>query len=135
MKVPHLHDYSACVQQLDNPLENYLSSAEQKANNVVYNAGSQGRGVAMEAGQVVPNGISAFRAAYKDSLKDCEAALSKTQECPAYRKCNLRDATPSKLADLCAGHETLHALKALLKHRENLFSLRYPSCSVYKYST
>jgi hypothetical protein len=66
--------------QVGDPVETYLSSAEQKANNVVYNAGAQGRGVAMEAGQAVLNGISAFRAAYADSLTKTESALTGQQE-------------------------------------------------------
>ena len=64
----------------NDPIETYLSSAEQKANNVVYNAGAQGRGVEMEAGQAVLNAIGAFRAAYADSLKKTESALTEQQE-------------------------------------------------------
>jgi len=70
---------SAWGQSLD-PIWNYLSSAEQGANNVVDNAGAQGRGVAMEAGQAVLNAIAAFRAAYADDLKKTEESLSVEQE-------------------------------------------------------
>jgi hypothetical protein len=65
--------------QINDPIENYLSSAEEKADNVVYNAGAQGRGIAMEAGQAVLNGISAFRALYKDALQQAESSLTKKQ--------------------------------------------------------
>lgn len=71
---------SAARAQIGDPIEAYLSSAEQKASNVVNNAGAQGRGVAMEAGQAVLNAIGAFRAAYADSLKKTESALTGEQE-------------------------------------------------------
>lgn len=74
--------------QTVDPIETYLNSAEQKANNVVYNAGAQGRGVAMEAGQALLNGISAFRAAYADSLTKTESALTGQQE-EFFRKIRL----------------------------------------------
>jgi hypothetical protein len=66
--------------QVVDPVDNYLSSAEQKANNVVYNAGAQGKGVAMEAGQAALNAIGSFRAAYADSLKLSQNALTGQQE-------------------------------------------------------
>ena len=69
---------SAWSQNLD-PIEKYLSSAQEKANNVVYNAGAQGRGIAMEAGQAALNAIGSFRAAYADSLKLTESALKGQQ--------------------------------------------------------
>jgi hypothetical protein len=62
-----------------DPIDNYLSSAQEKANNVVYNAGAAGRGVAMEAGQAALNAIGAFRAGYADSLKLTEGALKGQQ--------------------------------------------------------
>ena len=71
---------SSAHAQIGDPIDNYLSSAEQKANNVVYNAGAQGRGVAMEAGQAVLNAIASFRAAYADSLKKTESTLTREQE-------------------------------------------------------
>jgi hypothetical protein len=70
---------SAARSQSLDPVDNYLSSAEQKANNVVYNAGAQGRGIAMEAGQAALNAIGSFRAAYADSLKLTESALKGQQ--------------------------------------------------------
>lgn len=60
-------------------IESYLESAQQKANDVVYNAGAQGRGVAMEAGQAALNAIASFRSAYADSLKKTETALTGQQ--------------------------------------------------------
>jgi hypothetical protein len=60
-------------------IESYLESAEQKANDVVYNAGAQGRGVAMEVGQAALNAIASFRSAYADSLKKTETALTGQQ--------------------------------------------------------
>jgi hypothetical protein len=65
-------------QSLD-PIDNYLTSASEKANNLVYNAGAAGRGVAMEAGQAALNAIGAFRAGYADSLKLTEGALTGQQ--------------------------------------------------------
>ena len=51
------------------PIESYLSSAEKKATTVVNNAGSQGRGVAMEAGQSVLSAIAAFRMPRRGSAR------------------------------------------------------------------
>jgi hypothetical protein len=73
----------ACVwlanaQSID-PIENYLSSAQEKANNVVYNGGAAGSKIAMEAGQTLLNAIGSFRAAYADSLQLTERSLSGQQ--------------------------------------------------------
>jgi hypothetical protein len=62
-----------------DPIETYLASAEKKAASVVNNAGAQGRGVAMEAGQAALNAIAAFRAAYGDSLNLTENMLTGQQ--------------------------------------------------------
>ncbi len=62
-----------------DPVETYLSSAEQKATSVVNNAGARGQGIAMEAGQAALNAISAFRAAYGDSLMATEGTLDRQQ--------------------------------------------------------
>jgi hypothetical protein len=62
-----------------DPIENYLSSAQQKANNVVYNAGAAGSRIAMEAGQSALNAIGSFRAAYADSLRLTETSLTGQQ--------------------------------------------------------
>jgi hypothetical protein len=84
--------------QID-PIENYLSSAERKANNVVENAGAQGRGIAMEAGQAALNAIASFRAAYADSLTLTENALGRQQEI-AFRKIKTNiDALDEKLSN------------------------------------
>jgi hypothetical protein len=65
-------------QSLD-PIDNYLTSASEKANDLVYNVGAAGRGVAMKAGQAALNAIGAFRAGYADSLKLTEGALTAQQ--------------------------------------------------------
>lgn len=59
-----------------DPIQNYLDSAEEAANSVVSNAGAQGRGVAMEAGQALLNAIASFRSAYADSLTLTDTALT-----------------------------------------------------------
>jgi hypothetical protein len=85
-----------------DPIENYLSSAEKKANNVVENAGAQGRGIAMEAGQAALNAIASFRAAYADSLKLSESALNRQQEI-AFRKIKMNmDALDDTLSNTTA---------------------------------
>lgn len=66
---------SVQIKAQGDPVDNYLRSAEEKANRVVSNAGAQGRGIAMEAGQAVLNAVGAFRAAYSDSLQSTEASL------------------------------------------------------------
>ena len=70
---------SANAQSVD-PVETYLSSFSQKVTDAINNAGAQGRGVTMEAGQSVLNAIGAFRSAYADALGKSESALTAQQE-------------------------------------------------------
>lgn len=65
---------------LTDPIEGYLSSAEEKTNNIVNNAGAQARGMAMETGQMALIAIAAFRAAYNQSLDQTDGMLSGQQE-------------------------------------------------------
>jgi len=94
-----------------DPIENYLASAEQKAATVVAEAGSQGRGVAMEAGQAALNAIASFRAAYGDSLRQTEEALS-DQQAQLFRSIKsaigqLDEYTRGAVADLQGVADTL----------------------------
>ena len=103
--------------QID-PIENYLTSAEQKANNVVNNAGAQGRAVAMEAGQAALNAVASFRAAYADSLKLSENALT-GQQAAFFKKIRasmdtLNDYTKDSTADLQRMADTLSLATANL---------------------
>jgi hypothetical protein len=63
------------------PIEQYLASVQEKANNVINNAGAQGRSIAMEAGQAAINAVASFRAFYGDSVRDTSqaATLQQTQ--------------------------------------------------------
>src|SRR5437773_1115587 len=65
---------SACTWAQVDPVDHYLTSAENSANSVVSNGGAQARGTAMEAGQALLNAITAFRAAYPEMLKLTESA-------------------------------------------------------------
>lgn len=69
---------TSSAQQLD-PVEKYLASAEKKINGAIENAGTQGRGVTMEAGLAALNAIAAFRAGYADALGKTEDALDAQQ--------------------------------------------------------
>ena len=55
---------------IDEPVEATLTSIETKANNVVREAGSQGRGVAMEAAQGLLQSIRLFRSLYGSALTE-----------------------------------------------------------------
>ena len=64
------------AQATDGPLESVLTSMESKANNIVREAGSQGRGVVMEAAQGLLQAIKLFRALYGDAVTDTVDKLS-----------------------------------------------------------